>query len=72
MSYFTVFFAVVARTSFTPRLEFLAEEARNDALENDERGVVTQTLKFGRLAGAAAPRQLLIGKSAPHGCIEFF
>jgi len=53
-------------------LEFLAEEARNDALENDERGVVTQTLKFGRLAGAAAPRQLLIGKSAPHGCIEFF
>src|SRR5882672_11294757 len=31
-------FTTVARTSFTPRLEFLAEEARNDALENNRRG----------------------------------
>jgi len=49
---------------------FLAEEARNDALENDERGVVTQTLKPVLHAGAVAPRQFR--KIRPPARIEFF
>jgi hypothetical protein len=34
----TTSFTVVARTSFTPLLEFLAQEARNDALEDHSGG----------------------------------
>lgn len=34
-----------ARTSFTSLLEFLAEEARNDALENDGRGRTTDAVR---------------------------